>query len=154
MENLCIKKMRFVEWNSWSMADETPANIGEWAFFLTIIYLVSAQTLPLTTCFVFGKFFLRFLPVIESCFGFIWQMISTKKNISINRTKKPRSQRRTSGLQCSFYECQNGYYCADGKRSMFHFFSVPLKNPEKTIWCNKMGKVLTKVWKPSVMFTQ
>ena len=37
---------------------------------------------------------------------------------------------------------------------MFHFFSVPLKNPEKTIWCNKMGKVVTKVWKPSVMFTQ
>ena len=24
---------------------------------------------------------------------------------------------------------------------MFHFFSVPLKNPEKTIWCNKLGKV-------------
>ena len=37
---------------------------------------------------------------------------------------------------------------------MFHFFTVPLKNPEKAIWCNKMGKVVTKVWKPSVMFTQ
>ncbi|KAK2563984.1 hypothetical protein P5673_012188 [Acropora cervicornis] len=57
-----------------------------------------------------------------------------KENISINTTKKPRSQRRTSGLQCSFNECQNGYYCADGKRSMFHFFSVPLNSPEKTIW--------------------
>ena len=78
---------------------------------------------------------------------------SDKENISIN-TIKPRSQRRASGLQCSFYECQNGYYCADGKRSMFHFFSVPLKNSEKTIWCYKMGKVVTKVWKPSVMFTQ
>ena len=22
------------------------------------------------------------------------------------------------------------------------------------MWCNKMGKVVTKVWKPSVMFTQ
>ena len=120
--------------------------------FLTIIYLIFAQSLPLTTCFVFDKFFLRFLPVIESCFGFIWQMTST--NISINTTKKPRSQRRTSGLQCSFNECQNGYYCADGKRSMFHFFTVPLKNPEKAIWCNKMGKVVTNVWKPSIMFTQ
>ncbi|KAK2566843.1 hypothetical protein P5673_009529, partial [Acropora cervicornis] len=34
-----------------------------------------------------------------------------------NITKKPRSQRRTSGPQCNFNECQNGYYCADGKRS-------------------------------------
>ena len=64
-----------------------------------------------------------------------------KENISINTTKKPRCQCRTSGLQCSFYECQNGYFCADGKRSMFHFFRVPLKNPQKTIWCNKLGKV-------------
>ena len=51
-----------------------------------MIYLVFAQTLPLTTCFVFDKFFLRFLPVIESCFGFIWQMTSTKKTFqSIQR---------------------------------------------------------------------
>ena len=32
--------------------------------FLAIIYLIFAQTLPLTICFVFDKFFLRFLPVI------------------------------------------------------------------------------------------
>ena len=30
---------------------------------------------------------------------------------------------------------------------MFHFFSVPLKNPEKTIWCNKMRKVEGSVTK-------
>ena len=113
--------------------------------FLTIIYLIFAQSLPLTTFFVFDKFFLRSLPVSESCLRFIWQMTrQIKENISINTTKKPRSQRRTSGLQCSFNECQNGYYCADGKRSMFHFFTVPLKNPDKAIWCNKMGKVVTK----------
>ena len=68
-----------------------------------------------------------------------------KENIYIIATKKPRSQRCTSGLQCSFYECKNSYYSADDKRSMFHFFSVPLKTPEKTIWCNKMGKVEGKV---------
>ena len=34
--------------------------------YLTIIFLVFVQTLPLTTCFVFDKFFFRLLPVIES----------------------------------------------------------------------------------------
>ena len=34
--------------------------------FLTIIFLVFVQTLLLTTCFVFDKFFFRLLPVIES----------------------------------------------------------------------------------------
>ena len=54
--------------------------------FLAIIYLIFAQTLPLTICFVFDKCFLRVLPVIESCFGFIWQMTSTKKTFqSIQR---------------------------------------------------------------------
>ena len=33
VENLRMKKKRFVEWNSWSMADKTAVNIGEWAFF-------------------------------------------------------------------------------------------------------------------------
>ena len=47
--------------------------------FLTIIYLVFVEMRPLTTYFVFDKFFLRFLPVIESCFRFTWQMTSTKK---------------------------------------------------------------------------
>ena len=36
-ENLRLKKKRFLEWNSWSrnltMADKTPVNTGEWAFF-------------------------------------------------------------------------------------------------------------------------
>ena len=53
------------------MADKTPVNMVS-ERFLTIIYLVFAQTLPLTTCFAFDKFFLRFLALIESCFGFIW----------------------------------------------------------------------------------
>ena len=81
------KKKRFVEWNSWSRTLTMAVDTGEWAFFNNIIiYLVFAQTLPLTTCFVFDKFFLRFLPVIESCFGFIWQMTSTKKTFqSIQR---------------------------------------------------------------------
>ena len=53
--------------------------VAEIGFFLTIIYLVFVQMLPLLTYFVFDKFFLRFLPVIESWFGFIWQMTLTKK---------------------------------------------------------------------------
>ena len=65
-----------------------------------------------------------------------------RENISINATKKPRSQRRTSGLQCSFYESQNGYYCADGKRSMFHFFSVPLENRGKANFLSKTKQVV------------
>ena len=55
--------------------------------FLAIIYLIFAQTLPLTICFVFDKFFLRFLPVIASCYGFIWQMTSTKKTFQSIRQR-------------------------------------------------------------------
>ena len=69
-------------------------------------------------------------------------------------TKKTFQSIQLGSQEVNVAQADFNYYCADGKRSMFYFFSVPLKNPEKKIWCNRMGKVVTKVWKPSVMFAQ
>jgi len=105
--------------------------------FLTIIYLVFAQTLPLATCFVFDKFFLRFLPFIESCFGFIWQMTSTKK---IYQSLQRRSQEVNVAqvdFNVVFTSAKTGIILLTAREP----YLIPLKNPEKTIWCNKMGKV-------------
>ena len=99
---------------------------------MAIIYLIFAQTLPLTICFVFDKFFLRFLPVIASCFGFIWQMTSTKKTFQSIKRRSQEVNVVQADLNAILTSAKTvNDFCADGKRSMFHFFSVPLKNPEK-----------------------
>ena len=66
--------------------------------FLTIIYLVFVQMRPLTTYFVFDKFFLQFFPIIKSCFGFIWQMASTVKTFQ----SMQRKSHEFNGAQADF----------------------------------------------------
>ena len=53
----------------------------------------------------------------------------------------PSRPARSQGIQCSYFNCNNRLYTPLGTRSQFHFFQVPLKSPQKTIWCNRMGKV-------------
>ena len=54
--------------------------------------------LPLLANFVFDKFFLRFLPVIEGWFGFIWQMTLTKKTFQ----SMQRRSREFNAAQADF----------------------------------------------------
>ena len=49
------------------------------------------------------------------------------------------SNRSGNGYQCSYYSCSSTFY-SNGRRTSFHFFKMPLKSPQKTLWCNRMGK--------------
>ena len=45
------------------------------------------------------------------------------------------------GIQCSYFDCTNPSYLKDGQRSRFPFFKMPMNNPLKNIWCNRIGKM-------------
>ena len=118
--------------------------VAEIEFFLTIIYLVFVQMLPLLSYIVFDKFFLRFLPVIESWFVFIWQMTLTKKTFQSMQRRSHEFNVAQANFNAVFYKCQNSYYCADGKRSMFHSSMLPWKTQRKLYGAIKWQKLKEK----------
>ena len=102
------------------------------------------QPLLLTTCIVFDKLLFFVVAMIESCFGFVWKVTLTKKTFqSIQGISHEVNVAQVDFHACMLCKCQNSYYSADGKRSIISSVSSS-KNREKTIWCNKMGKVKEK----------
>ena len=69
------------------------------------------------------------------CYFFVFFAdINDKENL------KPKATPKSRGLQCSYFNCTNRAYTKDGQRTACHFFKVPLQNPMRTTWANRMGK--------------
>ena len=47
----------------------------------------------------------------------------------------------SQGIQCSYLGCTNRSYLKDDQGSRFHFFKMPMNNPLKNIWCNRIEKM-------------
>ena len=99
--------------------------------FLTIIYLIFAQTLPLTTCFVFDKFFLRVFPVIESCFGFILSKSLFETSLLVGKASTSAVRRKNIRLKTELKKTKDEFKATKDKMRKTIFSFDTIRNNDK-----------------------